>query len=124
MPVYQKVDTAEFFRMLREEVAPLRFQPRETRSNTDLAAWRSLMARSIAGDPVRELDSLLANREPEQPKGYDWRRMAKAMKDPGWQSYWRLKLIEDGAGAEDLGPSWASAEQDAADFAMLERCLP
>lgn len=124
LPVYQKVDAREFFRMLREEVAPLRFKPRETRSTANREAWQSLMARSIAGDPVRELDSLLANREPEQPKGYDWRRMAKAMKDPGWQRYWRLKLTEDSATEEDPGMSLASAEQDAADLARLERCLP
>lgn len=127
LPAYQKVDTAEFFRMLREEVAPLRFQPDETRSSADLEAWQNLMARSIVGDSVRELDSLLANREPEQPKGYDWRRMAKAMKDPGWQRHWRLKLIEEGTTAEDLdmaGECSAYAAQDAADVAMLERCLP
>lgn len=120
LPVYQKGDTGAFFRMLREEVAPLRFQPRETRSTAERDIWQNLMAQSSAGDPVSALDSLLANREPEQPKGYDWRRMAKAMKDPGWQRYWRLKLIKDGA-----TPACSIyAAQDAADMAMLERCLP
>ncbi|MFN3711727.1 MAG: hypothetical protein ACK4S8_14360 [Alishewanella aestuarii] len=126
-PAYRKVDTAAFMQMLRDDVVPQRFQPKETRNPHDQQAWRRLMARSISGDPAKALDSLLVNRDPERPFGYDWRRLAKAMRDPGWQRYWRLKLIEDGATPEELAEAGILspyAEQDAADVALLDRLLP
>lgn len=41
---HRKVDTAEFFRMLRDDVAPLRFQPEETRTAEWLAMWANFRA--------------------------------------------------------------------------------
>lgn len=126
LPVYEKMDTGAFFRMLREDVAPRRFQPKETRDPQNLEAWQELMARSISGDPVKALEFLLVNRDPKSPEGYDWRRLAKALGDTGWQRYWRQKLIEDGASPDDLeegGVLSPFAKQDDADEAFLSRHL-
>lgn len=38
---HRVVDTGEFFRMLREDIAPLRFQPKENRDPEYLAMWRT-----------------------------------------------------------------------------------